>query len=189
MRSKRLAFALSVAAFCIAFPGVASAASFTVVHNFTGPDGQTPAAALVEGFDGFLYGVAGHGGDFTVLPPDGGGTAFRIDAQGTFTALHSFGGFEGAVPNSLILGRDGFFYGTATYGGQPAISPLEPGFGTVFRMDAAGAVSVLHVFPANDAAAHPGPVVQGTDGALYGTVSGGVGTYGHFPATSTVSTR
>ncbi|MFL6015265.1 MAG: choice-of-anchor tandem repeat GloVer-containing protein [Gaiellaceae bacterium] len=181
MRSKRLAFALSVAAFCIAFPGVASAASFTVVHNFTGPDGQTPAAALVEGFDGFLYGVAGHGGDFTVLPPDGGGTAFRIDAQGTFTALHSFGGFEGAVPNSLILGRDGFFYGTATYGGQPAISPLEPGFGTVFRMDAAGAVSVLHVFPANDAAAHPGPVVQGTDGALYGTVSGGVGTSGHFP--------
>src|SRR5215211_2381976 len=181
MISKRLALALSVMAFSLTYPGVASAASFTVVHDFSGLDGQTPAAPLVAGVDGFLYGVAAHGGDFTVLPPDGGGTAFRIDAHGTFTALHSFGGVEGAVPNSLIQGHDGFFYGTATYGGQAAISPLEPGFGTVFRMDAAGAVTVLHAFPANDAGAHPGPVVQGADGALYGTVSGGVGTSGHFP--------
>ena len=59
------------------------AVSFTVLHSFSGPEGETPAAPLVQGADGFFYGVAAHGGDFTVLPPDGGGTAFRMDASGT----------------------------------------------------------------------------------------------------------
>ena len=101
-------------ALSFAFPGVASAASFTVLHSFSGPEGETPAAPLVQGADGFFYGVAAHGGDFTVLPPDGGGTVFRMDANGTVTTLHTFRGPEGAWPKSLIQGRDGFFYGTAT---------------------------------------------------------------------------
>jgi uncharacterized repeat protein (TIGR03803 family) len=181
MRSKALVLALPLVMLALAVPGVDAAASFTVLHSFSGPDGETPAVPLVQGADGFIYGVAAHGGDFTVLAPDGGGTAFRMDAAGTVTSLHSFGGLEGAVPNSLIQGRDGLFYGTAVYGGQPAVSSLQPGFGTVFRMDAAGAVTVLHVFPANDTGAHPNPIVQGADGGLYGSVSGGAGSLGHFP--------
>lgn len=181
MRTKALALVLPVAIFFFALPSVAAAASFAVLHSFGGPEGETPAAPLVQGADGSLYGVAAHGGDFTVLPPDGGGTAFRLDANGNVTTLHVFRGLEGAVPTGLIQGRDGFFYGTATYGGQPSISPLQAGYGTVFRMDAAGTVTVLHVFPPNDAGAFPRPVIQGADGALYGTVSGGVGSLGHFP--------
>src|SRR4029079_10469214 len=123
------------------------AVSFAVLHSFSGPEGETPAAPLVQGTDGFFYGVAAHGGDLTVLAPDGGGTAFRMDASGNVTTLHTFKGPEGAWPQSLIQGRDGFFYGTATLGGQPAITPLNPGLGTIFRMDAAGRVTVLHVFP------------------------------------------
>ena len=61
----------------------ALAQSYQVLHSFSGPDGETPAAALVQGADGFLYGVAAHGGDFSVLPPDGVGTAFRIGADGS----------------------------------------------------------------------------------------------------------
>jgi uncharacterized repeat protein (TIGR03803 family) len=180
MRIKALAFALPVAMLFLAFPGVVSAASFTVLHSFGGPEGETPAAPLLQGADGFFYGVAAHGGNFTVLPPDGGGTVFRLAASGTLKTLHTFSGPEGAVPNSLIQGRDGFFYGTTSYGGQPAISNLQPGGGTIFRMDAAGAVTVLHVFPANGASAgfFPGPIVQGADGALYGSAAGGVGAYG-----------
>jgi hypothetical protein len=53
--------------------------------------------------------------------------------------------------------------------------------GAAFPLPANGLVTVLHVFPANDAGAFPRPIVQGADGALYGTVSGGVGTLGHFP--------
>ena len=113
-----------------------------------------------------------------MLPPDGGGTAFRMDANGTVTTLHTFRGPEGAWPKSLIQGRDGFFYGTATLGGQPSISPLNPGVGTIFRMDATGAVTVLYVFPYSigGGSSQPGPIVQGADGALYGSALGAYGT-------------
>jgi len=178
MRIKALALVLPMATLFLALSGIASAASFTVLHSFSGPDGETPAAPLIQGADGFFYGVAAHGGDFTVLPPDGGGTVFRTDASGTVTTLHTFQGPEGAWPESLIQGRDGFFYGTATLGGQPSISPLNPGLGTIFRMDATGAVTVLYVFPYSigGGSSQPGPIVQGADGALYGGALGAFGT-------------
>jgi uncharacterized repeat protein (TIGR03803 family) len=177
MRIKALAFVLPVAMLFLAFPGLASAASFTL-HSFSGPEGETPAAPLVQGADGFFYGVAAHGGDLTVLPPDGAGTAFRMDANGNVTTLHAFRGPEGAWPKSLIQGRDGFFYGTATFGGQPSISNLNPGVGTIFRMNATGVVTVLYVFPYSigGGSSQPGPIVQGADGALYGTALGAFGT-------------
>jgi len=152
--------------------------SSVLLHSFSGPEGETPAAPLVQGTDGFFYGVAAHGGDFTVLPPDGGGTAFRMDANGIVTTLHTFRGPEGAWPKSLIQGRDGFFYGTATLGGQPSISTLNPGVGTIFRMDATGVVTVLYVFPYSigGGSSQPGPIVQGADGALYGGALGAYGT-------------
>jgi uncharacterized repeat protein (TIGR03803 family) len=178
MRIKALALVLPVATLFFVLSGIASATSFTVLHSFSGPDGETPAAPLIQGVDGYFYGVAAHGGDFTVLPPDGGGTIFRTDASGAVTTLHAFRGPEGAWPKSLIQGRDGFFYGTATLGGQPSISPLNPGLGTIFRMDAAGAVTVLYVFPYSigGGSSQPGPIVQGADGALYGGALGAFGT-------------
>jgi uncharacterized repeat protein (TIGR03803 family) len=178
MRNRALALVLPVAVFFLALPGVAAAASFTLLHSFGGPEGETPAAPLVQGADSSLYGVAAHGGDFTVLPPDGGGTAFRLDADANVTTLHVFRGLEGAVPTGLIQGRDGFFYGTTTYGGQAEISPLLPGNGTIFRMDAAGRMTVLHVFPYSigGGSSQPGPIIQGADGALYGGALGEFGT-------------
>src|SRR5829696_7118943 len=102
MFTRRHALVLLAATLAFAVPGAASAASFTVLHSFGGPDGETPAAPIVQAADGSLY---------------GGGTVFRVDPSGTFTTLHVFGGLEGAIPNSLIQARDGFFYGTATSGG------------------------------------------------------------------------
>ena len=55
----------------------ATAFSFDVLHSFSGPEGETPAAPLMQAADGLLYGVAAHGGDFSVLPPDGAGSAMR----------------------------------------------------------------------------------------------------------------
>jgi uncharacterized repeat protein (TIGR03803 family) len=177
MRIKAIALVLPVATLVLLLPGVASA-SFTVLHSFNGPDGETPAAPLIQGTDGSFYGVAAHGGDFTALPPDGGGTVFRMDPSGTVTTLHSFRGPEGAWPVSLIQGRDGFFYGTTTYGGDETISSLQPGNGTLFRMDATGVVTVLHVFPYSigGGSSQPGPIIQGADGALYGSALGAYGT-------------
>ena len=176
MQKRRLAiFAALVGA--LFFPTTALSA-FGVLHSFAGPEGETPAAPLVRGADGLLYGVAAHGGDFTVLPPDGGGTVFRVGGSGAVTTLHTFRGPEGAWPKSLIQGRDGFFYGTATLGGQPSITNLNPGLGTIFRMDSRGVVTVLHVFPYSigGGSSQPGPIVQGADGALYGSALGAFGT-------------
>jgi uncharacterized repeat protein (TIGR03803 family) len=179
-RSARLATVVA-STVAVLFATSAMAASFQVLHSFAGPEGQTPVTPLVQGTDGFLYGVAAHGGDPAILPPDGGGTAFRVDASGGVNTLHTFKGPDGAVPNSLIQAGDGFLYGTTVYGGGPAISSLQPGYGTIFRMNTAGTLTTLHVFPANDAAAHPRPIIQGADRALYGTMSGGVGAQGHRP--------
>jgi uncharacterized repeat protein (TIGR03803 family) len=98
-----------------------------------------------------------------------------MSASGTVATLHVFAGPEGAVPTSLIQGRDGFFYGTATYGGEEGITPLQPANGTIFRMSADGEVTVLHVFAGASGGFRPGPIVQGADGALYGGALGGVG--------------
>src|SRR5262245_39028590 len=142
MRIKAGVLALFSVMFVLVVPGVASGADFTVLHSFSGSDGETPAAPLIQGGDGFFYGVAAHGGDFAAFPPDGGGKVFRMHSTAPFTTLHTIGGPDGATPISLIQGRDGFFYGTTTYGGE-----IHPGNGTLFRMDAAGVVTVLHVFP------------------------------------------
>ena len=65
---KRLSAALvCVGAFLVVIGtgGAATATvSLSVLHSFSGPGGETPAAPLVQGADGFFYGVAAHGGDF-----------------------------------------------------------------------------------------------------------------------------
>jgi uncharacterized repeat protein (TIGR03803 family) len=179
---KRASFAAIVAATAaVLFATSTMAASFQLLHSFSGPDGETPAAPLVQGADGFLYGVAPHGGDFTVLPPDGGGTAFRIGADGSFTTLHVFAGPDGAAPISLVLGRDGFFYGTTHYGGPTSTTSFIPGTGVLFRMDSAGNVTVLRNFVDASGGFYPGPLVVGVDGALYGPAAGGVPTLNTYP--------
>lgn len=180
--STRAGFAAIIAALAAMLCATRTmAASFQVLHSFSGPDGETPAATLVQGADGFLYGVAARGGDFTVLPPDGGGTAFRIGADGSFTTLHVFTGPDGAAPISLVLGRDGFFYGTTQYGGPTLITSFIPGTGVLFRMDSAGNVTVLRRFVDASGGFYPGPIVVGLDGALYGPAAGGVSTLNTYP--------
>ena len=83
--------------------------------------------------------------------------------------LHSFaGGVAGASPyEAPIEGDDGYYYGTT--GGGGAFDA-----GTIYRMDRSGTVTILHSFgETEDAGAAPvGEIVQGEDGALYGTTAG-----------------
>lgn len=80
---------------------------------------------LVKGRDGALYGTI-YGGNFIA-----GGNVFRINEDGSaYKVLHTFnnGGTGGREPAAgLILGKDGWFYGTTIDGGQF-------GVGTVFRL-------------------------------------------------------
>jgi uncharacterized repeat protein (TIGR03803 family) len=93
----------------------------------------------------------------------------RLDAQG-FTALYTFtDGNDGARPfGALIQGTDGRLYGTTNEGGAD-------GEGTIFAINLDGsAYTALYAFTGgNDGAAPKGGLIQGTDGRLYGTATGG----------------
>jgi uncharacterized repeat protein (TIGR03803 family) len=95
---------------------VTSAGVYTVLHNFdtnTRANGITPNTGLVQGSDGFLYGVTSGGG--TAL----GGTIFKIKTDGTsFAVIHSFDVTHGSTPNSQpLLHTNGKIYGLTNAGG------------------------------------------------------------------------
>ena len=172
---------------------------FTVLHRFQstattnsigGPvnaDGANPEAELIEGSDGYLYGVARTGG------PNGNGTVFKLGKDGTgFTVLHAFGATtseatvtppvnaDGIGPlGPLVQAADGYFYGTTSRGGTT-------GYGTIFRVrfDGTG-FGVVRTFPLLTQASSSDPLVNadgavplagltdGRDGRLYGVASAG----------------
>ena len=155
---------------------------YTVLHTF-GPftgnqDGTTPMA-MVQDQSGALYGVCYLGG------ANGNGTVFKLDSQGVFTLLHTFGAYnpsynnaDGSQPATLVLGRDGSLYGSCQDGGLH-------GNGVLFKIDGTGAFSVLHTFSSQDALGNnadgfvPAALIQGIDGAFYGTcLYGGQGDAG-----------
>ncbi|MGO8672242.1 MAG: choice-of-anchor tandem repeat GloVer-containing protein [Capsulimonadaceae bacterium] len=164
-------------AFSITTSGV-----YALLHSFGGtPDGALPGAALVQGLDGDFYGTTVMGGSTNV------GTAFKMDASGNVAILHNFD--DGTVPldgqypaTSLIQATDGSFYGITLQGGS--------NFGTAYRMDSSGDVTILHAFAdgsvtedgkysynaSSNSPTSIGPLLQGFDGALYGAaMDGGTG--------------
>jgi uncharacterized repeat protein (TIGR03803 family) len=102
------------------------------------------------------------------------GLVLNLHAGVTFTFLHSFGVWaNGASPNgALIQGSNGDFYGTTPTGGT------NGGWGTVFKINASGALTTLYSFTGGADGWNPAaPLVQGSDGNFYGTTySGGSGT-------------
>jgi uncharacterized repeat protein (TIGR03803 family) len=137
---------------------------FSVVTSFdSATTGGNPFAGLTLGADGALYGTTSRGGI------GGYGTVFKVNTDGTgFFVLKNFdysttGGY--LYWGGLIQGTDGALYGTASQGGIG-------GGGTVFKLNTNGTgFTVLKNF--DDYAAtglnlYSG-LMQGADGALYGT--------------------
>lgn len=90
--------------------------TYKVLHNFAtipGTEGYGPVAGLVQGSDGFLYGVSPNGG------ATGKGTLFKINTSGTtFAVLHDFDGVTGASPETTpVLHTNGTIYGMTGVGG------------------------------------------------------------------------
>jgi uncharacterized repeat protein (TIGR03803 family) len=149
--------------------------SCTVLHSFDGGGGSSPYAELVQGAAGALYGTTYSGGASNV------GTVFKLGTDGTgFTVLHNFSfspsGGDGFDPYAgLIQGTDGALYGTTYAGGTND-------YGTVFRLSPDGAsYAVLYNFTGHggDGGGPYAGLVQGTDGALYGTTYwGGTSNFG-----------
>jgi uncharacterized repeat protein (TIGR03803 family) len=97
----------------------------------------------------------------------------------TFTSLYRFTGApgDGSQPlwMHLIQATDGDFYGTTEFGGVTNV-------GTVFKVTASGAETVLYQFKGytvNDGSFPEAGLVQGSDGNFYGTTyDGGTNAYG-----------
>jgi uncharacterized repeat protein (TIGR03803 family) len=146
---------------------------FGVVHRFQfiasvgSPGGNSPAAELIEGAAGALYGTAEQGGD------DGLGTVFKVDKSGqNFSVVHNFepDGSDASGPEAgLTEGTDGAFYGTTLVGGAS-------NGGTVFKVNKDGSgYSILHSFKVDYATGEPNEpvakVLEASDGILYGIAS------------------
>ena len=154
-----------------------SSGTFTLLHSFTGlSDGGVPRSGLIQASDGNFYGDTEGGGTC--------GVAYKVTASGTLTPLHEFAGgaSDGCQPfGPLVQASDGNFYGTTYLGGGSTVCP--GGCGTVFKMTAAGTVTILHVFCTQsncpDGYLPQAGLVQASDGNLYGeTLYGGPNGYG-----------
>jgi len=104
---------------------VTTGGSYKVLYNFSvsgTTDGRYPQTGVVQGSDGFLYGVASTGG------ASGQGTLFRLSTTGTgFQDLHDFQTATGDTPSSaLLLHTNGTIYGQTSHGGT------HVAYGTIF---------------------------------------------------------
>ncbi|HEV2176300.1 MAG TPA: choice-of-anchor tandem repeat GloVer-containing protein [Terriglobia bacterium] len=147
---------------------VDSAGVESVLYTFAGGTfGANPESVLVRDAAGNLYGTTFNGGAANA------GTVFKVDSTGAETVLYSFTGSpDGANPAAgLIPDASGNFYGTTAFGGASQR-------GTVFKVDATGAETVLYSFAADGAFPFAG-LIRDAAGNLYGTTSqGGVDNLG-----------
>ncbi len=143
--------------------------AFNVIKNFANW-GQYPKSDLVKGPDGALYGMTPEGGTYNY------GTIFRMTTNGTITILKHFDlkPDGGAPRGSLILGKDGNFYGLTSNGGAYY-------GGVIFRYNpTTGQYTILKSFNGTpDGYSPQGHLVQAADGTFYGiTNMGGANGYG-----------
>jgi uncharacterized repeat protein (TIGR03803 family) len=168
----------------------AQAQTYTVLHAFSGPDGNAPFAGLIADRAGNLYGTTSAGGSGGCSQGQGCGTVFRLSRAGSgwvLTSLYEFKGEDdGWEPMARVMfGPDGSLYGTTEYGGiQPGI---QDGYGTVFKLtpppNICGSIScpwvhtVLYRFRGGSDGGVPGPgdLTFDSAGNIYGTTElGGI---------------
>jgi len=84
----------------------------TVLHTFSGGDGDGPASGLLRDSQGNFYGTTLDGG------AAGMGVVYKMTPSGALTVLHSFLGPEGAYPYATpVMDSSGNLYGvTNAYG-------------------------------------------------------------------------
>jgi uncharacterized repeat protein (TIGR03803 family) len=132
-------------------------------------DGEYTTAPIL-GSDGNLYGVSSGGSNYTWS-----GALYRLTLEGQLTTLYTFcpqaNCVGGEIPNGIIQGSDGNFYGTTSEGGTHDA-------GTIFQVSSTGTFKLLHSFCGGGCAGGGGPLVplmQGSDGNFYGTTQNSEG--------------
>ena len=146
--------------------------AFKTLAVFDGTNGSTPEGAFTQGANGSLYSTTYAGGGHSA------GTVFKMTPAGALTTLYSFTGAgsgvgDGRGPYSApVLATNGNFYGTTPYAGASGF------YGTVYQISPSGTLTTLYSFCATGGSCTDGVkpfagLVQGVNGQLYGTTSGG----------------
>ncbi|MEH1902797.1 MAG: choice-of-anchor tandem repeat GloVer-containing protein [Nostoc sp.] len=130
-------------------------------YSFSGANGQSPRAALIES-DNFLYGPSFLGG------ASNKGAIFKVPlGGGTPVLVASFNGSNGANPTGgLTKGSDGNFYGTTSTGGAN-------NKGGIYRLTPTGTITLLFSFNGTNGATPESTLIQLANGSFYGTTSTG----------------
>jgi uncharacterized repeat protein (TIGR03803 family) len=145
---------------------VSTNGAFTAYSLNATNTGSYPVGSLVQGQDGNFYGTASRGGAYTY------GAAFKLTPTGVLTGLGAFNSEDGArLSAGLVQGQDGDFYGTARVGGT------NGGWGTIFKLSAAGTFKTLCSFDNTNGANPTAGLTLDADGNFYGTTYDG-GAYG-----------
>jgi uncharacterized repeat protein (TIGR03803 family) len=150
--------------------------TLTTLHSFCVDglpctDGAQPwGGAMVQAPSGDFYAETSFGGAINE------GTIFKMTPSGTLTTLYSFCALsdcaDGSMPETgVIRATNGDFYGATLQGGANR-------FGTIFKVTPSGTLTTLHSFcvnglPCTDGLHVDGPLVQATNGDLYGTTYNG----------------
>jgi uncharacterized repeat protein (TIGR03803 family) len=144
---------------------------FQTLHSFedNNADGGFPYGTVYEAGDGVLYGATSEGG------PDDFGTLYKVNRNGDgyrvlryFTATNNEGYLPVAPP---VEGPGGVLYGTTYFGGAYDV-------GTIYQVRKDGTeFAFLYEFQddGRDGWEPNGPMIRGSDGALYGTTFSGSG--------------
>ncbi len=141
----------------------------TTIHNFCSLSDCVSSGSLTLGSDGYLYGVTGSRDSGSAA-----GTFYKMTVDGRVTALYTFcsdpGCPDAVTVYSVTEASDGNFYGVSAFGGAS-------GQGTIFRISPTGEFKLLYTFCslANcaDGAQAFTPLIQGSDGNLYGATEFG----------------
>jgi uncharacterized repeat protein (TIGR03803 family) len=139
--------------------------TFAQLHFYTYTNYNAPSGPMIEGNDGILYGTAGS----LVFKLNKDGSGYGVVLNGAITG--------GGGQPSLMQASNGFLYGTSYSGGSNAS-------GTIFKLNKDGSqYAILHEFVGTnvhafmgtngDGARPLGAMVEGRDGILYGTTTGG----------------
>jgi len=149
-----------------------SSGKLEVLYSFSGGNDGGGPNGVIRDSKGNLYGTTPEGGLYEY------GTVFKVDPAGKETVLYSFDGqSDGDFPlSALVIDKAGNLYGTTSLGGYEkgncdlVGSPV--GCGTVFKIDTAGAFSVIFKFDSADGN-FPGPLIKDAHGNIYGTTGFG----------------
>jgi uncharacterized repeat protein (TIGR03803 family) len=132
---------------------LAPSGELTTIFTFTNDQNGANPSNLVEGNDGFLYGL-------TSLPNDTGNALFKLSKAGNMMAASGVGGNL----YNLVLAGDGNFYACTL--------DADPTPGQVIRITPSGSVTSIHTFDLNTEGPACLGVILGADNNLYGTTLG-----------------